>query len=515
MDWTQLLKDARLANLTDPRGWPMQGSIVDVEWTQHGLCMRYTGTNAWQSKKQQSGRFIYGNFVAVVMIQGEPVMGTFEWAADGPDGTLQECKGQAGDTVDAVNFVPRFEESGQPSKVMQPGEELLLAVAAPCRYHTTPAKHGLTPVRTSWAIVKWGQNGVLGQVDETGGAPETVPAHGPMLDLMAFRRRDSLRLAGEFIDLGATAIGFGALPLGTNWTIPEARNNPVPFQGHDVDRLKPWYRKTMDDVVDALVAAGARPVIYGMGFPIVRRGFVPDIHRGGTTFTNLDWSLWRPDGELVKWYQEFWRDQVVEPYADVADFVDGVEPFTNQMAQPPNRFTESVQAVTPGVMRAGVDELHYDPGVEPIFGSERARVFDGWGQGTDRRWKFTDADGNRVRLNLAGLSGAGNDRDSEGRLVLNQVEAEKKEATYFAQRFRESAAQGVEFFLYLYTLPWPVGTHADAVNQNTRPGLFWSDDGPFTRIQKRLSNVADRLRERLNGDDGGDDDDDGHTDDCE
>lgn len=144
---------------SDPRAWPVDGTIAAVEWGSD-LVVRWRGVDQWR-RYESEGRWLYGHLCAVVRdASGRWVVTGFEHLANAP--------GAAADVVD-TRFEhladPRTlgEQMQLPGKRFERGEEFYLFAAAPCRIGggvRYPQDAGLLPVRTRFAKVRFGVDGV-------------------------------------------------------------------------------------------------------------------------------------------------------------------------------------------------------------------------------------------------------------------------------------------------------------------------------------------------------------------
>ena len=321
--------------------------------------------------------------------------------------------------------------------------------------------------------------------------------HGPYIqELTAYRRRLQGDILASILGRGATAVGFNLAPFSTIEVPPiqpkALRKRPTIWRANDFRRLKPWAWRMLDAVVGQIVDAGAKAVIYGPMFPDCRRQyarereglepFIPAVKIAGARTLWREWfTTWFPsqDPRVRDAWIDLWV-QAVGRYPD-AIFVDGTEPYGGPLEPPPNLFTATIQIATPGVLRAGLDEVHVNPGEAVPAGSEWL-VFDGWGHAT-RRYKVTRG----VRLRLAGLSGMGDSADS-------QRAAEGAEAAYFGNALSQAHADSRPGLLYLFTPGWSAFDSASARNPTLqRPGYASGSAPPFGRIQRRLTAVASSL----------------------
>jgi hypothetical protein len=320
---------------------------------------------------------------------------------------------------------------------------------------------------------------------------------GPYIqELTAYRPKMQMELLASILDNGATAIGFNLAPFSVVEVPPiqpkALRRRPTIWKVNDFTRLKRWALPTLDNLVETIETAGAKAVIYGPMFPDGRRQyarereglepFIPAIKIAGVRTLWREWfTTWFPgqDPRVRDAWIDLWVP-IVERYPD-AIFVDGTEPYGGPLERPSNQFTDAIQAATPGVLRAGIDEIHVNPGESVPAGSEWL-VFDGWGHST-RRYKVARG----VRLRLAGLSGRGDNAGS-------QRAAEGAEAAYFGNALSQAHADGRPGLLYLLTTGWSAFDISSARNPDLqRPGYVSGSAPPFGRIQKRLTNVASSL----------------------
>ena len=333
---------------------------------------------------------------------------------------------------------------------------------------------------------------------------------GPYIqELTAYRFKFLKGLLADVLSRNPTALGFNLAPF-SGLELPPVqpkavRKNPNIWKRNDFRRRKRWAFRVLDYIYAECLANGTTPVIYGPMFPDSRRQyareragqvpFIPAIKIGGAQTEWLEWfTTWfaGQDERIKMAWLDFWVE-VVNHYPE-AIFVDGTEPYGGPLDSPPNQFTDAVQAVTPGVLRAGIDEIHFNPGdpvPEPgVYGSalDAWAVLDNWGRST-RNWKVARQPS--LRLRFAGLSGRGNNANM---VAFTQDEAIEFEADYFSEVLTQAHAQGRRGVLYLFTPGWSAYDFNSARNPALqRPGFASANTPPFGRIQERLTETANGL----------------------
>lgn len=359
------------------------------------------------------------------------------------------------------------------------------------------------------------------------------PLHGAYIqELIHYRPKTAKRIVREILRRGATTIAWNA----DAWVPSEvqARKNPSPFRGRrlEINAVKNWYWRTTDQLIEMIQDEGGEAGIYGPMFPDVRRGGPTPPFVG---ITNTDWSVWR-DPARQQWLL-FWDELNRRYEGGNVYFVDGTEPFTTHLERPPNDFTASVQAITPGVFRAGIDEVHYNPGDAYESGTEAIYAGDGWGRSSygysqDQFYDMSDEAADVVirnalspedahgltRQQIRDLAKDAGYRPRAAREIATQIksasgprriyaglpadgdtaatdkDAARATARYFDGLYRQAHQDGRETFLVLHTPGWSAFNHASAINPDLRRlGYPSGDTEPFGTIYRRLARTAAAL----------------------
>jgi hypothetical protein len=329
---------------------------------------------------------------------------------------------------------------------------------------------------------------------------------GPYIqELTAYRFKFLKGLLADVLSRNPTALGYNLAPFSALELPPvqpkAVRKNPNLWKKNDFRRRKSWAFKVLDYIYAECLANGTTPVIYGPMFPDSRRQyalerigqepFIKAVKIGGAQTKWVEWfTTWFSghNSRVGAAWLDFWVE-VVNRYPE-AIFVDGTEPHGGPLDRPPNQFTAAVQAVTPGVLRAGIDEIHFNPGdpvpAPGVDGSalDAWAVLDNWGK-SDRRYKVQRRPS--LRLRFAGLSGWGDGAPT-------QEAAIEAEADYFSEVLVTAHAQGRRGVLYLFTPGWSAFDISSARNPALqRPGFASASVPPFGRIQERLTETANNL----------------------
>ncbi len=303
---------------------------------------------------------------------------------------------------------------------------------------------------------------------------------GPFVpELLTYRRATQLRLVRQAQELGLDALGACLWPIVPGGT--ETLQYPVPFASYDLRWATNQYLSNLEALVNALDKAGIHPYMYGPVFPDVRRHY-PIFERmrfRARDISYSDWSRWSPLAHNA-WTNFLLR--IHAEYGDALTYIDAVEPFTHHLPRPPNHFTQQMRQVLPGILSAGVDEVHFNPGdADPPRG--RVVVSDGWGR-SSRQWQWQTDKGTEIRRPLAGLPGD---------CAIVQRQAKAHVAEYFVYVAVVAAKRGADTFLVLHTAGWSVANYqeawaqaADPENYQGHPAVASLHAPPFGHIYRQL-----------------------------
>lgn len=317
---------------------------------------------------------------------------------------------------------------------------------------------------------------------------------GPYVQELAILKwKVSKRWINLMAEHGCTCVAFNAIMFVDGF---EGENTglTMPFEGKNMARVKRIYWKNLTRIINLCEKNGIQPIIYGPMFPDIRRGSVPDYNYNGRSIKVEDWSVWR--NPAVQAWESFWL-KIQRRYGDRLIYVDGTEPSTRHMGDPPNVFTAWAQKASKiKPLRAKIDEIHTNLDEWPR-GSE-ALATDGWGHG--RKWFLKDE---KRWITYAGLprDNIKITKDSHPNLKpgerrdLSQKRASKQIAKFFVEGYKLAMQDGRPFFLVLHTTTWSVGTYAEAVEYAKtgiapRKGVLSFTTDPWGYIYKALGKVA-------------------------
>ena len=291
----------------------------------------------------------------------------------------------------------------------------------------------------------------------------------------------------ETADLGLDAFGLNLLPV-----LPGGAHlvQLIPFNGNDLSRPVKPYLDRLEDLVELADRRGIRLYTRGPMFPDIRRLHVTFqlLRFRGRPLTIHDWAAWTDAAHEAWSHHQRTVDRLL---GDSVTRTDGTEPFTWLLPHPPNRFTELMQADFPGMLRAGIDDLDFNPVPGASVPAAEIVTSDGWGNSRHLwRWGKRVTGDIEVRRPLAGLPDH-NSLPSVG----DAASPPARVAAYFVAAARRARTQGARVFLVLHSTGWQYSTDLEARALTNdphwvgHPVALQLDVPPFGNIYRGLAGI--------------------------